>query len=88
MPGVGYRVIARYNENQICVDSSGDDSKWVCTNDVPFFLDLQVSYGLTRRIDLITDLRLGIARDDAARGGPPVRRGAGRSGCGWTATCA
>lgn len=65
LPGIGYRVVARYNENQTCLDSSGDDSKWVCTNDVPFFLDFQLSYGITRRIDLITDLRLGIARDDA-----------------------
>jgi hypothetical protein len=65
LPGIGYRVVARYNENQTCLDSSGDDSKWVCTNDVPFFLDFQVSYGITRRIDVITDLRLGIARDDA-----------------------
>ena len=42
-PGIGYRVVARYNENQTCLDTSGDDSKWVCTNDVPFFLDFQVS---------------------------------------------
>jgi hypothetical protein len=65
LPGVGYRVIARYNENQTCLDSSGDDSKWVCTNDVPFFLDFQLSYGITRRLDLITDVRLGIAHDEA-----------------------
>lgn len=65
MPGIGYRVIARYHEDQTCLDSSPDDSKWVCTNRVPFFLDLQLSYGLASRLDLIADVRLGIARESA-----------------------
>ena len=65
MPGIGYRVIARYNEDQTCLDARRDDSKWVCTNDVPFFLDFQLAYGITRRIDLMADVRLGLARDDA-----------------------
>ena len=65
MPGIGYRMIVIYNEEQVCISSSGRDGKWVCNNDVPFFLDFGVSYGLTERLDLITDVRLGIARDDA-----------------------
>ena len=65
MPGVGYRMIVRYDDAQVCLDATGPDSKWVCTNDVPFFLDLGVSFGLTSRIDLMTDVRLGLAHEDA-----------------------
>ncbi len=65
MPGIGYRVIARYQEEPSCLDASGDDSKWVCTNDVPLFLDVQLSYGVSAGVDLLADLRLGLARDEA-----------------------
>jgi hypothetical protein len=65
MPGIGYRMIARYQEGQSCLDATADESKWVCTNDVPLFLDFQVGYGISSRLDLLTDLRLGLARDDA-----------------------
>jgi hypothetical protein len=66
MPGIGYRVIARYNDEQFCLDDSQDDSKWVCTNDVPFFMDLSLSYGVTSRVDLLAEVRLGIGKDEAA----------------------
>lgn len=65
MPGIGYRMIARYEEGQVCLDSSRDDSKWVCTNDVPPFLDLQFAYGATPRMDVLADLRVGLDLDDA-----------------------
>jgi hypothetical protein len=65
MPGAGYRMIVRYNEQQTCIDAKGPDSKWICTNDVPAFADLGVSFGLTSRYDLLAELRLGIAREDA-----------------------
>jgi hypothetical protein len=65
MPGAGYRMIVRYNEQQACIDAKGPDSKWICTNDVPAFADLGLSFGLTSRYDLLTELRLGIAREDA-----------------------
>ncbi|HEY0709896.1 MAG TPA: hypothetical protein VGG33_23990 [Polyangia bacterium] len=70
MPGIGYRMIVIYNEDQVCISSSGRDGKWVCNNDVPFFMDFALSYGLTRRLDLLTDVRLGVARDDA----PGIKR--------------
>lgn len=66
LPGIGYRVIVPYEEAKDCGDSSGDSGKRVCTSGVPFFLDLQASFGLTGRIDLITDLRLGVAKGDIA----------------------
>lgn len=66
MPGIGYRVIARYNDRQFCLDRSEDDSKWVCTNEVPFFLDLSASYGLSEGLDLLADVRLGLGKDQAS----------------------
>ncbi len=65
MPGIGYSVIVPYQENKDCGDSSGKADKRVCTNKVPFFLDFQLSFGLSSRIDLITDVRYGV-------GGQPV----------------
>jgi hypothetical protein len=70
MPGVGYRMIVIYNEDQVCISSSGRDGKWVCNNDVPFFTDFALSFGITRRLDLLTDVRLGVARDDV----PGIKR--------------
>ncbi len=60
MPGIGYSVIVPYQEGKDCGDSSGEPSKRVCTNKVPFFLDFQLSFGVSSRVDLITDLRVGI----------------------------
>jgi hypothetical protein len=67
MPGYGYQVIVPYEENKPCGDSSGMAGKRVCTNHVPLFLDLQLSFGVTERIDLLTDLRFSLTQDPAAR---------------------
>jgi hypothetical protein len=63
LPGLGYRVIVPYQENKSCGDSSRDDSKRVCTNKVPLFMDLQFSFGVSSRIDLLMDLRFGLVED-------------------------
>jgi hypothetical protein len=65
LPGLGYRVIVPYADNKDCGDSSGDRGKRVCTSAVPFFLDLQLSFGVSRRIDLLVDLRFGVGKDPA-----------------------
>jgi len=62
MPGIGYRIIVPYKDNVDCFDSS-DASKRVCTNGVPFFLDFQLSFGVTTRLDLIADIRFGVVKD-------------------------
>lgn len=67
MPGLGYRVIVPYQEHKPCGDSSRDASKRVCTSGVPFFLDLQLSFGITRRLDLLVDFRFGIGTDQASK---------------------
>ena len=65
MPGAGFRMIVRYNEDQTCIDAKGPDSKWICTNDVPFFADLSLSFGILSGYDLLADVRFGVAREDA-----------------------
>jgi hypothetical protein len=66
MPGLGYRVIVPYRDDQTCGDSSGHANKRVCTSAVPLFIDLQLTFGVSRRIDLMTDLRFGLGKDPAS----------------------
>lgn len=63
MPGVGYRVVVPYKERQDCGDPE-DAGRRVCANGVPFFLDLQLSFGATRRLDVLLDVRFGVAKPD------------------------
>ncbi len=66
MPGTGYRLVVRYNENQSCNDSSGIAGKPVCSRRLPTFLDFQLSFGAMERMDAIVDLRFGLEEDHAA----------------------
>jgi hypothetical protein len=59
LPGVGFRGIFPYQENINC----GQQAKRVCTGMLPFFLDVQTSFGVTEHWDLLVDLRFGIATD-------------------------
>lgn len=59
LPGSGYRGIFPYQENVTC----GVANKRVCTSAVPFFLDVQPSFGISPRWDVLVDLRFGIAQD-------------------------
>lgn len=59
MPGDGYRMIVPYEENIPCGDND-QEGKRVCAQRSPFFLELQLSYGLTAGADLIADVRFGI----------------------------
>lgn len=63
MPGIGYRVIVPYEDGKDCGDAD-DPGRRVCANGVPFFLDFQVSFGVTKRIDVILDLRFGVGKPD------------------------
>ncbi len=62
MPGTGYRVVVPYEEHKDCGDSSEIPAKRVCSSRVPVFVDLQLSHGLNRRIDVLADFRFGIER--------------------------
>lgn len=59
MPGVGYRMIVPYEEGIVCEESDKDDKR-VCAQRSPFFLELQLSYGLSASVDLVTDFRFGL----------------------------
>ena len=59
LPGVGFRGIFPYQENVNC----GQQAKRVCTGLLPFFLDVQPSFGFAEHWDVLVDLRFGIATD-------------------------
>ena len=68
MPGLGYRLIVPYKENQFCGDSSGQGGKRVCAHTVPVFLDFQLAFGVAARADIIADIRFGLQSDPAVPG--------------------
>lgn len=59
MPGSGYRIIAPYKDGIPC----GQQINRVCTGWLPFFIDVQPSFGFARHWDVIVDLRFGVAAD-------------------------
>lgn len=68
MPGSGYRLIVPYKESQWCGDQSGIRDKRVCANSVPFFLDLQLSFGVATRADVILDVRFALQQQHEIKG--------------------
>jgi hypothetical protein len=59
MPGTGYRIIAPYKDGISC----GQQANRVCTGRLPFFLDVQPSFGISRHWDVVVDLRFGLETD-------------------------
>jgi len=59
LPGSGYRIIAPYKDGVSC----GQQVNRVCTGWLPFFVEVQPSFGFARRWDVIVDLRFGVAAD-------------------------
>ena len=59
LPGVGFRIIAPYKETIDC----GQQAKHVCTGLLPFFIDVQPSFGFAQHWDVLIDLRFGIGVD-------------------------
>ncbi|HKA87412.1 MAG TPA: hypothetical protein VKE22_07080 [Haliangiales bacterium] len=57
--GIGYRFIARYDENDFC----GKAGSAVCTGSTPPWIELGLSYGATNSLELITDVRIGLSTD-------------------------
>jgi len=62
MPGSGYRMIVPYEEGTDCGDAEFA-GKRVCTTRSPTFIDLEASYGITTRLDLLVATRLGVEKD-------------------------
>jgi hypothetical protein len=59
LPGAGFRIIAPYQEGIDC----GQQAKRVCTGMLPFFMDVQPSFGFAQHWDVLMDLRFGIGVD-------------------------
>jgi hypothetical protein len=59
LPGTGYRGIFPYQEMINC----GQPGKRVCTGRLPFFLDVQPSFGFAKHWDVLLDLRFGLGQD-------------------------
>ncbi len=59
MPGSGFRVIAPYQDMAPC----GQQNKRVCNGALPFFIDVQPSFGFARHWDALVDLRFGVVAD-------------------------
>jgi hypothetical protein len=63
MPGVGYRGIFPYAGSNDQMINCGQQGKRVCTGLLPFFLDVQPSFGFAEHWDVLIDLRFGIGTD-------------------------
>ncbi len=59
MPGIGFEIRVPYQDNKDCGDPDRA-AKRVCTGGTPLFLDLQLAFGISSRIDLMADLRFGL----------------------------
>jgi hypothetical protein len=66
---LGMRAIVAYDDADYCGETdsmSGTGNKAVCTGRVPFSFDLELGYGIARKIDLIAEFRVGIESDFTA----------------------
>jgi hypothetical protein len=61
LPGSGFRVLVPYDENVYC----GKPGERVCAGRLPFFLDVQPSFGIGPHWDVLVDLRFGLEADFA-----------------------
>ncbi|MBP6629400.1 MAG: hypothetical protein KA297_08210 [Kofleriaceae bacterium] len=76
--GLGLRGISTYDDTDYCGERSvdtGSGNAVVCIDRAPFAFDLELSYGVTDRIEVLGELRLGLERDFAptAAGGDGPR---------------
>jgi len=62
MPGGGYRIVFPYKEGLDCGDRNSGMAR-VCTNRVPFFIDLQPSFGISQAWDFLVDVRLSFEQN-------------------------
>lgn len=66
---LGMRAIVAYDDADYCGETdsmSSTGNKAVCTGRVPFSFDLELGYGIARKIDLIGEVRIGLETDFTA----------------------
>lgn len=61
--GTGYKVVMPYHE-EFC----GQEDKSVCGHRQPVWLELSPSFGITRSLELLVDVRINLEDDPAAAG--------------------
>jgi hypothetical protein len=77
--GTGYRGILPYDDGEFCGDKNdmgaNDD---LCIGRSPFSLDIGLSYGISRKLELLLEMRVGLEADfgssTTADDGPKVSR--------------
>jgi len=57
--GIGYRALFPYDSHDYC----GQASSSVCTGGTPPWIEIGISYAPLRSLEVITDLRIGLADD-------------------------
>jgi len=63
---IGMRAIVSYDKNDYCGASDSSTSTGnapVCSGRAPFAFDIELGFGVARRIDLFAELRLGLETD-------------------------
>jgi hypothetical protein len=63
LPGIGFRGIFPYAAANDQIINCGQQGKRVCTGMLPFFIDVQPSFGFAQHWDILVDLRFGIGTD-------------------------
>jgi hypothetical protein len=66
---LGLRGIATYNDTDYCGKTDTSTSTGnapVCTGRTPLALDLEAAFGVSRKIELLVEMRLGLERDFGA----------------------
>ena len=76
----GYRLIKTWDNSRYCGErggsGSGGGNAVYCVGRTPLALDVALSYGLTRSIEVLLDIRFGVERDfgsSATADGPRLR---------------
>ncbi|HVV82000.1 MAG TPA: hypothetical protein VHE35_02930 [Kofleriaceae bacterium] len=63
----GYRFIKTWDNSRYCgeraAESNGSGNSSYCVGHVPVSLDVSLSYGFTRGVEVLLDLRFGLERD-------------------------
>ncbi len=69
---LGLRAIVPYDKGEYCgttAAGSTNGNAAVCTGRAPFSFDLELGYGVARKIDALLEVRLGLETDFAAAAG-------------------
>lgn len=66
---LGFRAIATYSGDDFCGDTDKDTSSNnapVCTSRTPFSFDIELGYGVAKKLDLLLEMRFGLEGDFGA----------------------